>query len=187
MNNNSSQSHPTNLSDPLKETTEAERVLEELDLLNQQDTTVQQEAFFLHISRLRHLRALLDKHALDIKERQNKIKFLHELMQKLNNLVDDEGKIDFTADPTLTEDLKIAKELGVNISTDQTKLSRYQTDRLMDNLRYSISDWETSNNIDLRKASNIYSESEQSIMIVRNTITSIDRPIRAMIAGIKGA
>jgi hypothetical protein len=149
-----------------------------------QEPTVQQEAFFLHMSRVRYLREQLDQHAVILRERQNRIKFVHEIMQEINNKMDEKGTLDISNHPDLQTRLKIAKDMGVNILADQTKFTTHQCNRLMDNLNYTVGDWEMENTTDLKKIQNFYTESEQSIMIAKYTASSIDKPLRSMIANI---
>jgi hypothetical protein len=168
--------------DQIAETQAAEM----LDLVNS-DRTVQQEAFFLHVGRVKYLRDLLDQHAVELKERQNKIRFVHGIMQEINNLMDEKGGLDISKNPDMQNRLKIAKEMGINILAEKTKFSPHECNRLLDNLNFSVADWEMENNTHLKKIQNLYTESEQSILIVKNTMSSIDRPLRAMISGIKGS
>lgn len=158
------------------------------DLKGPNDLTLQQEAFLLHLMRVKQLKKELEKEAAELKTRQQTIKALHEIMQEINNYIDSSGGLDITKNDDLQKKIKHAAEkFGVKLPTDKVKFDSHETKRLLDNLHYSVEDMEKEDNIQMRKIQSLYTESEQSIMIAKNTMQSIDKPIRAMIAGIKGS
>lgn len=151
------------------------------------ELTIQQEAHLLHILHVRTLKAKLDKEAAELRERQEKIKYIHEILQDINNSMDDKGGMDITQNQELQEKLKEAKEMGIKLPEGKTTFNTHECKRVIDNLHYTIDDWEKDDSLQMRKLQNMYTESEQSILIAKNTMSSIDKPIRGMISGIKGS
>lgn len=149
------------------------------------DLTVQQEAFLLHMIHAQAIKDKLAKEAAQLKERQQKIKFIHEIMQDINNAMDDEGNVDLNKHPELKQKLQAAEEHGVKMP-GKDKLNGHESRRLLDNLNYTVDDWSREDATQMRKMQNLYMESEQSIMIAKHTMSSMDKPIRTMISGIKG-
>ncbi|MBA3723125.1 MAG: hypothetical protein H0W88_12095 [Parachlamydiaceae bacterium] len=151
------------------------------------ELTVQQEAYLLHILHVEALRKKLETEAGQLRERQEKIKFIHEIMQHINNYMDGNGGLNIGANSDLQEMLQDAKDLGIKLPEgDKTVFNAHECKRLIDNLDYAIQDWEKEDTMQLRKMQNLYTESEQSILIAKTTATSMDKPTRAMISGIHG-
>lgn len=149
------------------------------------EPTIQQEAYLLHLAHHASIRDKIAKEAAELRQRQEKIRFIHEIMQEINSLMDKDGNIDLSKHPQLKEKLKAAQEMGITI-TDKDSLNSHESRRLLDNLNYAAEDWSREDATQMRKMQSLYAESEQSIMIAKHTMASIDKPIRAMIAGIKG-
>jgi hypothetical protein len=82
--------------------------------------------------------------------------------------------------------LQNAKDMGAEIPVGKTSFNAHEGKRLMDNLHFTIEDWEKEDQMQMQKIKNLYTESEQSILIVKNTMSATDKPKRAAIAGIKG-
>lgn len=165
--------------------TEEVKVLSSSSDLN--ELTVQQEAHLLHILHVRALKEKLDVEAAQMRNRQEKIKYIHGILQDINNTMDKDGGIDVDGHPDLKEALAEAKKMGIKLPDHKEKYSSSECKRIMDNLHYTIDDWEKEDSLQMRKLQNMYTESEQSILIAKNTMSSIDRPVRSMISGIKGS
>jgi hypothetical protein len=151
------------------------------------ELTIQQEAHLLHILHVRALKDQLNIEAAQLRERQEKIKYLHETMQELHNCMDSKGNLDISKQPGVIENLQHIREMGVKLpESTKVEFSSHEAKRLLDNLNFAIEDWEKEDSTQMRKIHSLYTESEQSILIVKNTMASMDKPIRGMIAGIKG-
>lgn len=173
--------------DNLKEVTEVPVIEAASSQPTASEPTVQQLAFMLHLSKANDVRTKIAAEADELKARQAKIKYLHEIMQEVNNALDKQGNLDLTKNPELQKKLKAATEMGVKIPEDLSKFDVHQSKRLMDNLTYVVEDFEKEDSTQMRKITSLYTESEQSIMIAKNTLSAIDKPLRAAIAGIKGS
>lgn len=161
--------------------------------------TVQDLAFLLHITHVKALREKINNELASLKERQEKIHYIHEILQDINNAMDDKGCLDLTNNDDLRAKIEDARSLGIKIPVDSATVTEtdangkikgnfqaHEVDRVIQNLNYSIDDWDREDGIQMRKAQNLYTESEQSIMIAKNTASSCDKALRAMISGIKG-
>lgn len=147
------------------------------------DLTVQQIAHLLHIVHAQEIKDKLIEEAAILRERQEKIKFAHEVMQEINNAMDKEGNLDITNNLQLKDKLKAVAELGISIS-EKDQRNTHESRRLLDNLTYAVEDWSREDATQMRKMQNLYTEKEQSIMIAKHTMSSLDKAIRAMISGI---
>lgn len=152
------------------------------DVIN--DLTPQQMAYMLHKSRLEYFKNELAKHAAELKEGIQKVEFLHNVMQELNNATKD-GKLDISKNAALQQKLKEAAEYGVKISEGKTKFSEFEYSRLLDNFSYTVSNIENNNSFLTKKVNNFYTESQQSIMIVKDTHSTIWKAIHAIIQNVK--
>lgn len=149
------------------------------------DLTVQQEAFMLHIMHVRALKEKVNNEIASLRERQEKIKYIHEVMQDINNAMDDKGNLDITNNPELQQKFKDLQELGVKVP-DKLVFNVAESKRIQENLQYKADDLGNEDSTQMRKIQNYYTESEQSIMIAKQAMSSMDKPIRSMIGGVKG-
>lgn len=149
------------------------------------DSSVLHKAFVLHHDFYRDLRKKLENHAVEVKDRQNKIKFVHGIMQEMNNYIDEKGALDLADHPDLQQKLQAAKDMGISIAADQVTFTSFQTTRLIENLNSTLEDWNTDNRTQLINIEHIFKESEQSVLLVKYLLTIYRDAIKAMCAGMK--
>lgn len=150
------------------------------------EPTVQQEAFLLHIMHVMALKEKVNKEIASLRDRQEKIKYIHEVMQDINNTMDDKGNLDITKNEELKQKFKDLKDLGVKFPEGKEVFNVSECKRVQENLQNKVDDMSSEDSTQMRKIQNYYTESEQSIMIVKHTMSSMDKPLRSMIGGIRG-
>lgn len=151
-----------------------------------EDSCVLQRAFLLHQDFYKRLKEDIQRQAVEVEDRKNKIKFIHTIMQDINNYMDDQHALDLTQHPELQEKLKAAKEMGVNISIDQIKFTPFQATRLIDNLNTTLENWETDNRTQLITIERIFKESEHTLLLLKAFLSMNERTNRTIAAGIRG-
>lgn len=151
-----------------------------------EDPCVLQRAFLLHQDFYKRLKEDILKQAVEVEDRKNKIKFIHTIMQDINNYMDDQHTLDLTQHPELQEKLKAAKEMGVNIFADQVKFTSFQTTRLIDNLNTTLENWDTDNRTQLITIERIFKESEHTLLLLKAFLSMNERTNRTIAAGIRG-
>lgn len=127
-----------------------------------------------------------EKHK-NIEERVEQVKFVHALMRDIRNAQKEDDSLDITQNVDLQNKLKKMKEFGIDIRDDKTKFSPLESKRLIENLNSAATDWDTDNNIWINEVQKYYKESEQSILIAKNVLSSDDRAKRGAISGIRGS
>jgi hypothetical protein len=151
------------------------------------DKTVQEEAYALHLAHAKNLREKINTEMAQLQERQDKIRFVHEVMQEINNLMDSNGSLNLKNSPELQEKLKYASTLGIKLPPESKLVhNTAECKRILENLHFSVDDWEREDGMQMRKIQTYYSESEQSIMIAKDTFSRLKAAIDAGIRGIKG-
>ncbi len=129
-----------------------------------------------HLAQVKGLRGKIEKKTAELIERQQKTRSIHQIMQEINNYTDQDNKLDLTNHPELIEKLKEVKEkYGINISIEKTKFTDHERTRLLDNLNFSVQDWDTENNLDLKKLASLSAEYDQSILMIKSAMAGEER------------
>lgn len=139
---------------------------------NQADQNLSLEALVLLINTER-LKTLQDKIKVELKElkdRQEKVRNLHELLRSINNSTDDKGKLDISKNDEIKDLIKKAKELGVNVKTDKSKYSKEERDRLVENIRITTEDYNVQNDMQLQAISRLTNERYETYQMARSIL-----------------
>lgn len=133
------------------------------------------EALILLITTER-LKTLKDKTRLELvglKERQEKVRTLHKLLKCINADTDELGKLDISKNQEIQDLLKAVKELGVDIKEDKFTYSKEERDRLVENIRITVEDYNVENELQIQEISRYTNERYESYQMAR----SILRPL----------
>lgn len=103
----------------------------------------------------------------DLKTRQEKVSFLHKMMKTLNAGTDSKGELDLTSYADLTEMLKKAKEIGVELDEGKFKYSNSERERLLENLRMTVEDLNVQNEMQLQMITRMTNERYESYQMAR--------------------
>lgn len=120
--------------------------------------------------RLQHLKDKTFKELSELKERQGKVKTLHEVMRSINASTDEKGCLDCSKNKDLENLLKKAKELGVEIKDGKYKYTKEERDRLVENLRIAADDQNVENDLQLQTISRLTNERYESYQMARSIL-----------------
>lgn len=127
-------------------------------------------AFLINVDRLEYLRKQTEKELDELKTRQNHVRTLHKLIKAINAATDSKGNLDFTKDEELKKKIKEAKELGVELKDDKFKYTKEERDRLIENIRMSVEDFNVQNDMQIQSISRFTNERYESYQLTRNIL-----------------
>jgi hypothetical protein len=136
------------------------------------DDNVSLETLILLIN-TEHLKNLKDKTRLELaelKDRQEKVRVLHQLLRSINTATDDKGKLDCSNNNEIKDLLKKAKALGVDIKDGKFKYSKEERDRLVENIRIAADDFNVENDMQLQSISRLTNERYESYQMARSIL-----------------
>lgn len=143
--------------------------------LKKPDPTMSLEALILLITteRLKKLKDDTRSELTKLKERQEKVRTLHALLKNINAETDDVGKLDISKNQEIQNLLKTAKDLGVDLKADKFSYSKEERDRLVENIRVTVEDYNVENELQIQEISRYTNERYESYQMAR----SILRPL----------
>lgn len=121
------------------------------------------------------LKEKVDGIAVEISQRQDKIKLLHQILQAINKLSDENG-LDISKHPEVVTKLKIAKELGIDLDETQLKFTLQERDFLKESLHMSAEDFNNENKLQTQKMQVHIQEADRWLMLA-NTLVKTDERI----------
>ncbi len=127
----------------------------------------------INTERLKTLKDKTRQELLELKESQEKVRTLHKLLRAINTHTDDKGKLDCSNNQEIKDLLKKAKELGADVKDDKFKLTKEERDRLVENIRITVDDYNVENDMRLQTISRLTNERYESYQMAR----SILRPL----------
>lgn len=148
---------------------------QELELPLQPNSEMSLEALILLITteRLKHLKDKTRNELSELKERQQKVRTIHELLRDINTATDEKGKLDCSQNQEIKDLLKAVKELGIEIKDDKFTYTREERDRLVENLRIAAEDFNVENEMQIQTISRFTNERYETYQMAR----SILRPL----------
>lgn len=122
----------------------------------------------------------------ELKERQQRVADLHDLLKKLNSITDNEGRIDFSAHPEAKQ--LVDKYKGaIGWEKNQNKLSRDEKDQLINNIRMTVDDLGVNNDMQLQEVTRLTNERYECYQMARAILKPLDDLKKNMAKGVKGA
>lgn len=139
------------------------------------NTELSLEALILLINteRLKTIKDKTHTELKELKERQEKVRTLHKLLKGINASTDEKGKLEFTENQELKELVEKAKELGVDIKDGKTTYTKDERDRLVENIRIAVEDYNVENEMQIQTVSRLTNERYETYQMAR----SILRPL----------
>lgn len=147
-------------------------VLQAVENGDNPNSSLSLEALILLINteRLKSLKEKTRTELSELKERQEKVRTLHQLLRNLNMATDDKGKLDCTKNEEIKNLLVKAKELGVEVKTDKFKYTKEERDRLVENIRIASDDYNVENDMQLQAISRLTNERYESYQMARSIL-----------------
>lgn len=128
---------------------------------------IEEIVFLLLTTRLGYLKDEIKKEFLELKERQDQVAELHKILQSLKSGKGEKGDLDISNNQELKTMLDRARELGVDIPEGRTQFTKDQVVDLFENIRMSVEDLNTRNDMQLQKATRLTSERYESFQLAR--------------------
>lgn len=127
-------------------------------------------ALLVNTERLKQLKTQINKELGELKKRQGQVTFLHNLIKKINNETNAEGVFDFSADNELKKLFAQAKDMGVDLQENKFHYSKEERDRLVDNIRMTVEDYNVSNDMQLQAVNRLTNERYESYQLARSIL-----------------
>lgn len=150
------------------------------------DWTLEKLLFLVHTERLKHLE---DKSATTLESltaSQDKVSKLHDLIAKINEATDKDGKINVVQGSELEALLKEAKEMGVKVATTEGEFSDKEKDRLIENIRLEIENLNVKNDMMLQEVTRITNERYEMYQLTRMAHKVLDEDKKNKARAIRG-
>jgi hypothetical protein len=128
----------------------------------------------------------IDQLGAEISQRQDKMRFINDLIADINTLTDSKKCLDLSKHPEIQEKLRVAKEMGININVDKVKFNSEERDGLIQNLHLKGKNWDDENKTQTQKMDIYIKELDRVMMLLKEFQKSESQSKRGALAGIKG-
>lgn len=134
------------------------------------DLSLESLILLINTERLQNLKDQTAKELKELKERQEKVRRLHELLSAINAATDEKGKFDCSKNKELKKLLAEAKELGVDIKEGKFSYTKEERDRLVENVRMAVEDYNVENEMQIQAISRLTNERYESYQMARSIL-----------------
>lgn len=150
-------------------------------------TNLSLEALILLINteRLKRLHNQTQTEFQELKKRQDQVSYLHKLMKAINKSTNPEGEFDCSSNEELKKMLGEAQKMGVDNEPEKCKYSKDERDRLIDNIRMTIEDYSTQNEMQMQTVNRLTNERYESYQLARSILKPLDDAKKNIVRGIK--
>lgn len=142
-------------------------------------------ALLVNTDRLKQLKNQISKELGELRKRQGQVTFLHNLIKKINHDTTATGEFDFSKDEELKKLFVQAKEMGVEVNEEKFKYNKEERDRLVDNIRMTIEDYNISNDMQLQTINRLTNERYESYQLARSILKPLHESKSQIARGIK--
>ena len=145
------------------------------------DMSLESLVLLINTERLKYLHQKTHKEFTELKQRQDQVRSLHNLLKKINNATDANGVLDLSNNQELQQLIKDAKELGVETIDGKTSYTKEERDRLVDNIRVTSDDLNVLNDMQLQTINRLTNERYESYQMARSILKPLhDAKMRAI-------
>ncbi|KIC74582.1 Uncharacterized protein DB42_BB00090 [Neochlamydia sp. EPS4] len=140
---------------------------------------LEQLVFLLLTERLNQLQQKSNDEFQELKKRQEEVVQMHKVLKLINSQTTDRSELSFDTSHDLTHHLKDAREkLGIDIQEGSIKngkmiYTKDQRDRLIDNIRMTIDDYNTKNDMQMQTVNRLINERYESYQMARAILKPI--------------
>jgi hypothetical protein len=106
----------------------------------------------------------------ELRTRQQKVSFLHKMMKTVNSATNSTGEFDMTPYPDMQDMLKKAKELGVDLDETKFQYNNEERERLLENLRVTVDDYNVQNEMQLQMITRLTNERYEAYQMARSIL-----------------
>lgn len=128
----------------------------------------------------------VDHLAAEVNQRQDKMRFMNDLLAEINILTDDKNGLDISKNTELLQKFQLARELGIKIKENQVKFNGIERDRLIENVHLATDNWDKENRFQIQKMEILVKELDRLMLLLKDTDRKEDQARRPMAAGIRG-
>lgn len=135
-----------------------------------EDLSLESLILLINSERLKTLQDQTSAEFKELKERQEKVRKLHALLQALNKETNEKGEIDLSKKNEIMEQIKGLKEYDIPVKEDKTKYNKDERERLTESIKMSIEDLNVQNDMQLQKISRLTNERYESFQMARSIL-----------------
>jgi hypothetical protein len=128
--------------------------------------SIESLALLINAERLHHLEKQVTNEFIELKQRQDKVSYLHKVMKTINLSTNNKGEFDCSSQELKTI-LAQANEYGVEIDYNKPKYSKDERDRLLENIRMTVDDQNVMNDMQLQMITRLTNERYESYQMAR--------------------
>ena len=153
------------------------------------------EATKFYALQAKNIKDDIDELAVELRQRQEKIRFLHDLIQEINSLTTDGSDLNLSPDPEIQEKLAAAAKMGVRIPTApdsnpdnptyKTTYSNIERDRLVENLHLTSDELDKDNKMAAQRITILIQESDRYVMLASQVMKYEQKAKQGATQGIK--
>jgi len=129
------------------------------------DLSVEARAIITHTQLINNLRGKINKEFTELKNRQEKVRFLQKLKKTINSAITDKGEFDASNNPQLQTMLDEATKLGVERKEGVYKFTKEACDRLLQNIQITVEDFNVSNDSQLQTMTRLTNDRYESFQM----------------------
>lgn len=141
----------------------------------------------LNTTKLSQLQTQSHKELTELKKRQEQVSFLHNLIKSINKNTDTKGEFDCSTNGDLKDLLKKAKTMGVDLDDNKVKYTKDERDRLVENIRMSVEDYNVQNEMQLQTINRLTNERYESFQMARSILKPLHDTKMQTARGIKAS
>jgi hypothetical protein len=134
------------------------------------DLSLESLVLLINTDRLKYLKDKTAEEFRTLQERQEKVRELHKLLKQINASTSDKGELDLSKNSELLEFLKKAKNHGIPCDGDKKKYNKDDRDRLVENIKMSIEDYNVQNDMQLQTISRLTNERYETYQMARSIL-----------------
>jgi hypothetical protein len=124
----------------------------------------------INTERLKNLQDSTANEFKELKERQDKVRKLHELLQNINRETSEKGELSLKNKTELIDGMKQLKDHGISLKDDKLSYSRDERERLIENIKMTIEDLNVQNDMQLQKITRLTNERYESYQMARSIL-----------------
>lgn len=149
------------------------------DSRDPKDMELEQLVFLLLTERLNQLQQKSTDEFKELKKRQDEVVQMHKVLKMINSHTNDDSELSFEMSGDLMKHLKEIKEkLGIdiqdgNVNDGKMTYSKDQRERLIDNIRMTIDDHNTKNDMQMQTVTRLINERYESYQMARAILKPI--------------
>ncbi len=166
---------------------------EEIQQVNIQDRDQDHTAVTSHIKMFYLQQAAEGKHkidllAADIKQRQDKMHLINDIIMEINSLTDEKNGLDISQKPDLLKKIQEAQKLGVTLIKDgQVKFNGTDRNRLVENLHTKRDMLDKDNRYQTQQMEIHVKALDRLMVLLKDVDRKEEQAKRSMLSGLKGA